>query len=153
MRKIALQEYAQLHKISRQTVYNQIKEGKLQTEKEGKKTFILVKEDKSENVKAESAEAGAGSTVGNSNEERLLNQTIKHLQEQNEALLQDKDYLQKQLSEANQRAKEANVLHLQAQKQIDKLTDIVGEKDGKIKLLEAKPQSFFSKIKALVGGN
>ena len=86
----------------------------------------------------------------NSNEALLL-QKINFLEEKNASAEKDKEYLQNQLTEANQRAKEANVLHLQAQKQIDKLTDLIGEQDGKIKLLEAKLQGFFAKIKALVG--
>ena len=147
MKKLSVQEFSRLKKISVQAVYKQIREGKLQSEKiEGKTIIVLDEEQVNEDIADKPK-------LNETTNEAFLLQKIQFLEEKNANTEKDKEYLQNQLNEANQRAKEANVLHLQAQKQIDKLTDLIGEQDGKIKLLEAKPQGFFAKIKALVSKN
>lgn len=147
MKKLSVQEFSRLKKISVQAVYKQIREGKLQSEKiEGKTIIVLDEEQVNEDIADKPK-------LNETTNEAFLLQKIQFLEEKNANTEKDKEYLQNQLNEANQRAKEANVLHLQAQKQIDKLTDLIGEQDGKIKLIEAKPQGFFAKIKALVSKN
>jgi len=130
---VSVQEYANLHNVSLQTVYRWIREGKIQTEKHDGKIHILSEDVKQFNIRNDETNSI----------ELLLNQQnqqINRLEKENE-------YLRQELSQANQTIADAQQRHDEAQQQSNMIVMQL-TKQNQLLLEDQRNHSLWRRFKA-----